>query len=333
MKKTKNLIVKSNQVIEAGYELSTSEQRLILSAIKQIPKNETISADELYMVTTRDYAEFGVHPNTAYRDLKDAMKRLYERSITIKYNGISTKIRWVQQVVFSDKDSINAFANLLGIQTDPTDFVEDESYSGVGIRFSTAILPFISNLKAEFTKYLASDLKGLSSTYAIRFYELIKQYESIGKRTIAITDLRFMFALEGKYPLFGNLQQRVIDPAIKEINENTPMEVQYSLRKTGRKYTHLDLTFKKKNVKEVSSKHARTKEVYEETKDIFIKMSDSQLDTFSSKLSVLPELGNMADIGASAEAFKYKLRDMLKDPKQQKILIPHLAKVGFKASN
>jgi hypothetical protein len=39
----------------------------------------------------------------------------------------------------------------------------------------------------------------------------------------------------------------------------------------------------------------------------------------------------MAAIGASAEAFKYKLRDMLKDPKQQKILIPHLAKVGFKA--
>lgn len=49
MKTTKNLIVKSNQVIEAGYELSTSEQRLILSAIKQISKNETISADELLL--------------------------------------------------------------------------------------------------------------------------------------------------------------------------------------------------------------------------------------------------------------------------------------------
>ena len=50
-----------------------------------------------------------------------------------------------------------------------------------------------------------------------------------------------MLCLQDKYPLFGNLQQRVIDPAIREINEKTPMEVQYELRKTGRKVTHLKI--------------------------------------------------------------------------------------------
>ena len=93
---------------------------------------------------------------------------------------------------------------------------------------------------------MASDLKGLSSAYAIRIYELIKQYENIGKREIAISDLRFMLCLQDKYPLFGNLQQRIIDPAIREINKNTPMQVTYELRKTGRKFTHIELRFKPK---------------------------------------------------------------------------------------
>ena len=42
-----NLIVKSNQVIEASYTLTTIEQRLILSAIAQVPKGEEISDDVL----------------------------------------------------------------------------------------------------------------------------------------------------------------------------------------------------------------------------------------------------------------------------------------------
>ena len=38
-----DLVVKSNQVIEASYTLTTIEQRLILSAIAQIPKGEPVT--------------------------------------------------------------------------------------------------------------------------------------------------------------------------------------------------------------------------------------------------------------------------------------------------
>ena len=40
---TNNLIVKSNQVVEAGYELTTNEQRLILLGISKIPKEQDIN--------------------------------------------------------------------------------------------------------------------------------------------------------------------------------------------------------------------------------------------------------------------------------------------------
>ena len=126
------------------------------------------------------------------------------------------------------------------------DVIRDSEWQSVLVMFSEAVTPLLSDLKSEFTKYLASDLKGLSSAYAIRIYELIKQYENIGKREIAISDLRFMLCLQDKYPLFGNLQQRIIDPAIREINKKTPMQVQYEFRKTGRKITHIKLKFKEK---------------------------------------------------------------------------------------
>ena len=142
---------------------------------------------------------------TAYRDLKEAAGKLYERSIVIRTKEKTTRIRWLQMLEVK-----NPYFE---------DVIRDSEWQSVLVMFSEAVTPLLSDLKSEFTKYLASDLKGLSSSYAIRFYELIKQYESIGSREIAIIDLRFMLCLQDKYPLFGNLQQRIIDPAIKEINE------------------------------------------------------------------------------------------------------------------
>ena len=42
----KNHVVKSNQVIEASYQLSAVEQRIILAAISLIPKNQIITDDD-----------------------------------------------------------------------------------------------------------------------------------------------------------------------------------------------------------------------------------------------------------------------------------------------
>ena len=60
-------------------------------------------------------------------------------------------------------------------------------------------------------------------------------------------------------------------------------------------------------------------------------MTESQLDTFSSKLSELPEVQTMAHAGEDMKPFIARIRSMLKDPEKQKILLPHLAKLGFKS--
>lgn len=296
MKKT-GLIVKSNQVIEAGYELTTSEQRLILSAIEQIPKGVPVSSNIIYQVNARDFVRlFGVHEKTAYRDLKEAATKLYERSIVIRTKQKTTRIRWLQMLEVK-----NPYFE---------EVIRDSEWQSVLVMFSEAVTPLLSDLKSEFTKYLASDLKGLSSSYAIRFYELIKQYESIGSREIAIIDLRFMLCLEDKYPLFGNLQQRIIDPAINEINEKTPMQVQYEVRKTGRKITHIKLKFKQKPKN--SDKTPKTAPSSVET----IKtLTDPQVAKYSP---ILSKIGSISDLAGTMDypTFANWIGNILRNPEK-----------------
>ena len=216
-----NLIVKSNQVIEASYTLTTIEQRLILSAIAQVPKGEEISDDVLYPLTTKNLVKLGGDEKASHKEFKDAVNRLYERSIVLRDGDESDSFRWIQEKVF--KGSTIAF-----------------------IRFSKPILPFLSNLKAEFTKYLESDIVGMSSPYSIRFYELIMQYRSIGHREISLEDLRWMFQLQNKYPVWADLKKRVIEQAIKEINEHSPYNLTIEPKRTGRKITSIVLKFQDK---------------------------------------------------------------------------------------
>ena len=218
-----NLIVKSNQVIEASYTLTTIEQRLILSAIAQVPKGEEISDDVLYPLTTKNLVKLGGDGKASHKEFKDAVNRLYERSIVLRDGDESDSFRWIQEKVFNG--SKVAF-----------------------IRFSKPILPFLSNLKSEFTKYLESDIVGMSSPYSIRFYELIMQYRSVGHREISLENLRWMFQLQNKYPVWADLKKRVIEQATKEINEHSPYNLTIEPKRTGRKITSIVLKFQDKKV-------------------------------------------------------------------------------------
>ena len=203
------LVVKSNQVIEASYRLSVVEQRVVLSAIAKIPKMCEVSDDEIYTVSVQDLQALGVHEKTAYRDLKEAVNRLYERSISLDIDDKLIKMRWVQRIEFTDNQGI------------------------IALRFSKDILPFISNVKANFTQYMLSEVSKMQGAYSVRIYELLTQYKSVGERSIAIDDLRIMLDLGSRYKTTGNLIAWVIDPSIEEINEQTDLKIQQNPKKQG----------------------------------------------------------------------------------------------------
>ena len=303
MNKKGELVVKSNQVVEASYRLSVLEQRVLISAIAKIPKQIAVTDDEIYTVSTNDLQSIRVHEKTAYKELKLAVERLYERSINF-IDGSGSKIRWVQRIDFND------------------------SKSEIAIRFSKDILPYISNVKANFTQYLLSDVATMKSAYSFRLYELVAQYKNIGKRLIGIDDLRLMLDVGKRYKTTGNLIAWVIQPSIDEINEVTNLTVTVEPKKTGRKYTHLEFIIK---VKAKATAHQIQRD--DTTGDLFSieNMTDKQIEMFSKRLSELPELGNLAKRGDSVQQFAQMIADELRNPSLQVKYVEHLKKVGFKS--
>ena len=301
------LIVKDNSLIQASYTLDLAEQRLILLAIAEARKSQLgITHDTLLKIHASSYAkQFGVNDKTAYTVVKDASKGLFDRYVTYHdknpKNGKdrSFHCRWVDKI---------------GVEPD----------SGiVYMRFTSDVVPLITRLESHFTSYEIDKVANLTSIYAIRLYELIIQWRDNGvTQRYKIDELRSKLGVEPEqYKAMNNFKARVIDLAIKQINEHTDITADYEQHKTGRTITAISFKFKINKVIEHIA-----------NADNFINMTDKQIGFFSSKLAALPELGSLAPIGGSVDDFATLIADDLKDTDRQKKYIKHLPKVGFDAT-
>ena len=319
------LVVKANNIIEASYQLSLNEQRLILAAISCIPKGEEVTDNTGYCVTRESFIELGINPKTASREIREACDRLFNRVITITTEAGTFKTRWVQDIMKYNSDWALANPEFIQEVTGSDPYAED--YILAAIRFSKSVLPFISNLSSNFTQYFLKDIAGISSGYSIRFYELMMQFKSTGYRKIRLDDLRNMLDLNDKYPLTADLKRWVIDTAIDELNEKSPIEITYKLLKTGRKFTHLELKFKSKveeKTKEIDSKKDPN------NPEFFIKLSDPQRHMFASKMSEMPEMSSYSQGTESYQQFAVRIAEMLLQPEKFREFYPLLTKLGYK---
>lgn len=212
-------IAKSNYLVEASYSLTLQEQRLILACLSRIdsrgaaPKEVSISAS--------DYADMmQIDIKNAHRELYKAADKLYERSIIVSDPEKTEEFRWVQKKAIYHKGE-----------------------GRVTFTWSDDVLVYISQLKRRFTTYRLRDVAGFSSPYAIRLYELLMQFNATKDRIINLDDFRSLFNLEDKYPLFRDLNKRVIKPAVKEINASSNLVVYYSTMKKGRNVIALQFDF------------------------------------------------------------------------------------------
>lgn len=231
-------IVKSNHIIEASYRLSVMEQRVILSAISQVRRDKPVTDEVLYSVTAAEIAQLcGTDPNTAYRDLQNAAERLQTRrvSLVLEPDGITIRSKrrrvtcWVQTI----------------------DYIDQEGR--IEMRFGKDILPYLTGLKREFTRYALSDVAKMTSAYGIRLYELLAQWPG-GHRVVALDDLRRWLQLEERYPSIKDFKRWVLDPATEQINEHSPLILSWSQKKTGRKITHLVFNYSPKKLAKALTK-------------------------------------------------------------------------------
>ena len=299
------LVVKDTALINASYSLGLSEQRLILLAILEARQNSHDGNYDKRLVVSADsyMTHFNVKRSAAYEALQTACKNLFERRFSYqekRTRGVANVTsRWVSEVAY-----INETAT-------------------VEIVFAQSVIPLITELEGRYTSYTIEQVANLNSGYAVRLYELLIAFRSTGTITpMQLADLRNKLGvLDGEYERMHHFKARVLDLAVSQINEHTDITVKYEQHKTGRAITAISFKFKLK---------ATPKQIA--TDGGYIKMTDSQVRTFSSKLARLPELGNNAPSTAGYDDFAKLIADDLKDPDKQTKYSKHLAKLGFKAA-
>jgi plasmid replication initiation protein len=234
------LVYKSNALVEASYRLSVYEQRIILGCIAQVRRDEPLTDQHLYAVSAQQIADMtGTSLGTAYQNLKAAAERLYRREVTLheapngKGKGKVRLTRWVQTIEYR------------------------ESEGEVALRFGTDMVPYLSQLTEQFTRYALADIAHMDSAHAIRLYELLCQWRDAGKREVSVEWLREAFQLGNKYPAIKDFKRRVLDPAIEQINQHSPLWVQWDQRKTGRRVSHLVFRFGEKTAAKPEKKRRK----------------------------------------------------------------------------
>lgn len=307
------LIVKDNALIQASYTLDMVEQRLILLAIAEARETgHGITENSLLEVHASSYINtFNVEKHTAYTVLREASKSLFDRYVT--YHDVNPKTgkdrsfhcRWVDKIGY-------------------------EQHSGiVFLRFTQDIVPLITRLEENFTKYELQQVSRLTSSYAIRLYELLIQWRSSGKTPVFdLLIFRQQVGVEAhQYKTMSNFKTYVLDFALKQVNELTDITAKYEQHKQGRSISGFSFSFKQKRTTSQSLEQKR-----EATPpDLFSRMTDKQRHLFANKLAELPEISKYSQGTESYQQFAVRIAEMLQDQERFKELYPYLQKLGFNA--
>ena len=291
-----------NRVTECFKSMSVDEKRILIMA-SPVARNIDATEQDSILISAQQFAEeCGIKVNSAYKQIELASKKLVDRSFSYtNEKGKKVYSNWVIDATYED--------------------------AGVSLRFTSVVLMMLKILDKynPYTRYKKDVVLKLKKDYSIDFYHLAKKSEKLGNFELTIDSMFIEFGLPESYRDLRNLKRRVLKDPIDEINKHTDIDLTYEPIKKGRSVVGFKFTVREKTKHKTITVQGRDKD----TVDMFFKMSDSQINMFGNQLPKLPELGKYAVGNEGYEALASRIKDMLKDPEKQKMLVPHLKKLGF----
>lgn len=247
---------KSNKLIQkARYEMSLMELKTLTFLISKIRPTDKPGAT--YQFKISDYCNVrGIDDKTG-KNRKLLMESL---------QSIADKSFWLED----EKGDIVLCRWL----TSPK-ILDGTKKGWIQIRFDSSIEKYLMELKAEgnYTQYQLLYTLPMNSVYSVRLYELLKSihgreiyhmtnhFEEV-KKDIEIEELRIRVGsseinkngqiVSEKYPKFKEFKRNVLDVAIKEINNYTDLNVDYTKLTRGRKVEGIMFTIKYKDTIELN---------------------------------------------------------------------------------
>ncbi|MDX1920208.1 MAG: replication initiation protein, partial [Candidatus Caenarcaniphilales bacterium] len=215
------LVTQSNALVSASYHITLAEKRIILFMLSQIQKDD--GDFKPYRMNIKDFVEeFGTKSKNTYERAKVATEQLMSRILQIRQSKGLLQISFLSSAEYEDGKG----------------YVE--------LSFDPKLKPFLLQLKECFTTYDIRNVMALKSFHSIRIYELLKQFEAIGERTITIDELKYMLGLEEQYTSYNLFKKRVILQAQKDLEDNTDLTFEFEEIKNSRRVSKIKFFIKRK---------------------------------------------------------------------------------------
>ena len=319
------MITKSNTLVEACYDLSVAEHDLMTLAINKMHKQPT--GTKQVTISAKEFAIANkVTDNYAYKTLKDTAKTLGERKLkfplyvdnNIQAEDSSQKLCVLKPNHSNFKVLKAEYSWLQGIS-----YQDQEGY--ILLHFSDPLAFLIEHTNQAYTKYdyiKTVNFKGASSK---RMYELIHKWKGLGKTPeMTVAEWKEYFGVTDSYPKVAEFKRRVLDPAIKQINEQGEFKLTLTSRKEGRGISHFRLL-----IKTLKTAKAVVDEPCQKTARL-LKLT--QADKFAKKLANDASFGSkFARMGESSQDFTARLsHELQRDLAKISVYLPYLTKLGFK---
>ncbi len=333
----KRKIVEHNDLITSVAKMDKTPLKIFELAVSYIDTENLPKDNIIYLSKAELFTFFKVDDKDKHGRFKKAIEKMQE------------------QAFFEIKEEKNKGFKFRRILPIPT--VEWTDYDDkVMIRFNQDIMPYLIELKQNFTKYALSEIMELNSKYSIILYKWLSmnynQYEHYsvkgGRRaeqveayrnpTITVKELRVITDTVKDYPRFTNFESYIIKNSLKEINAHTSFNVTYDKIKKGRSIDSIVFHIDKKRTAEDNSykledqAYIDDKKAKEETeKDLVFQAMESKYTKLLSE-NFLIGMNDIMDTATMAGLQKnvYPLYDELKDLRGLKGVKDHLSYVASK---
>lgn len=246
------IVSEHNDLIRSTANMTSLSLKLFEIAVSAMDSREKQPSHEVRINKEQIYNALGIKGTSKNQQLSKALNTLRKSSnfeITTEQNGEIHDIG-ITPVYYADNNYSSDYAV---------------------IRFAPEILPFITDLKKNFTQYQLNDILHLKNKYAVSMYRWFtmnyRQYEyyvSSGKRRedqiekyanpeITLEELRKLTGTEKKYSAFYDVRRYIIDPICNEITKHTKYNITYDRIKSGRKIVAIKFHISKKGEKTVEN--------------------------------------------------------------------------------
>ncbi|MFR6494907.1 MAG: RepB family plasmid replication initiator protein [Lactococcus lactis] len=229
----KRKVVEHNSLITSIAKMDKTPLKMFELAVSCIDTENPPKDNTVYLSKTDLFAFFKVSDNDKHSRFKQAVEKMQKQAFF--------QIKEEQGKGFKFKSIV------------PIPYVEWTGYNDeVKIEFHREIMPYLINLKKNFTQHALSDIAELNSKYSIILYRWlsmnynqyehysnkggrrVEQVEAYRNPTISMEELRIMTDTVNEYKDFRNFEKRILKNSIEEITEHTSFNVTYDKIKKGR---------------------------------------------------------------------------------------------------